>query len=559
MGSIDRAFGAWSAISVIASIGCGSASVSLPPAQNAGAGPRVALIALGARRITLGEIDDALTPGDPRDESGRHMRAYEIDLEPGRRVRFRVPSGDLDPVLRIEGPDGLSVENDDAFPGTLDAMLELVPPVAATYRVIVTTAPSGQTGRFTLRVSARDEAGTGPRIELGQSTSAMLGDQVFDPDFGAGASMLHFVAQGGSIVRLRVTSPDFDTIATVLGPNGQRWVNDDANDLGPDGRERALDSTLVIAIPESGTYQLIVSAYGGHGRGSFAVATTLRPPVIVRAGEAAPSGPFAGPEGRGRIYGLYAGITEYVQQGRLYGCADDARLLGEAMRAARLQRVDEQIVLLDAQASRQAFLAGIDRIAQHAQPDDVVLVFWSGHGNVQPTANDPRELDGLDETIVMIDGALTDGEVVAALDRVRAGTIVLAFDSCHAGGFADDFVTRAGRMGLFSSDEDVLSDTAEPRRAGGYLSWYLRTGLIGHGDHKPRDGVLYAGELTDFLVDGFVADHRLMNPEGGLDPSQRLVVRRGSIAWSQVLWAYPRGEDLRLPPLPETDLRSAGP
>jgi len=48
-----------------------------------------------------------------------------------------------------------------------------------------------------------------------------------------------------------------------------------------------------------------------------------------------------------------------------------------------------------------------------------------------------------------------------------------------------------------------------------------------------------------------------MNPGGRLDPSQRLVVRRGSVTWSSVLWVYPRGEDLRMPEIPTADLRSA--
>ena len=372
---------------------------------------------------------------------------------------------------------------------------------------------------------------------------------------------MFFEAQGGSVIRIRVTSRDFDTIATVLGPDGRAWVNDDANDLGADGSERALDSTVVLAAPETGIYQLVVSAYGsGGGGGGFQVATTVRPPVVVAPGDLAPAGPFAGPDGQGRILGLYAGITEYQSAGRLYGCADDARLLGEAMRASHLQRVDEQTVLLDAAATRAAFLGGIASIAQRARPQDVVMIFWSGHGNVVPVSGgDTRELDGLDETIVMIDAPITDTEVATAIDAIQAGTIILALDSCHAGGFADDFVTRPARMGLFSSDEDVLSDTAEPHRAGGYLSWHLRNAVLGHADAKPRDGVLHAGELSDYLAHGFAQDERLMNPEGDLDPSQRLVVRRGGVMWPTVLWAYPRGPDLRLPAIPDIDLRTPTP
>jgi hypothetical protein len=549
------------AVLLVALAGCGGAATSLPTAQNPRGGATDAEpVRVAAREISVGVVDDALSPGDPEDDGGRHQRAYEIELDPSQRFRFRVPAGALDPMLRVEGPGDFRLENDDVSPHSLDAMLDFIPPVAGRYRVIVTTAPPGQTGPFQLRVDAREPVGIGPRIALGGRTAGVLGAVAVDPDLGPGVAPLQFDAHGGSIVRVRVTSADFDTIATVVGPNGQTWVNDDANDLGADGTERALDSTIVVAIPVTGTYQLLVTAYGHAGAGgAFTVATTLRPPVIVRAGEVVPAGAFAGPDGGGRVLGLYAGITEYVSHGRLYGCADDARLLGAARRAARLQRVDEQTVLTDAAATRSAFMDGLRSIAQRAQPADVVVVFWSGHGNVQPAVNDPLEIDGLDETIQLIDGALTDTEVVAALDQVRAGTVVLALDSCHSGGFADDFVRRPGRIGIFSSDEDVLSDTAEPRRAGGYLSWYLRTGVLGHADRKPHDGVLYAGELTDFMVEGFVGDHRLMNREGSLDPLQRLVVRRGSVSWGDVLWVYPRGEDLTLPPLATIDLASAPP
>lgn len=546
-------------------LGCGAATTTvttdeLPPEERA-TNEADAPAEAGPRSIGYGSFGSALASTDPIDEAGRAYHTYALELAAGTRVRIAVPAGELDPMLRLEGPDGWMRAVDDTFPPSLDAILELAPPASGTYTLTVTTAPSGQFGRYTLEVGPATIGGA--ELTLGGRSEHELGRGDTADRAHPGVSLLRFHADGGSVVRVRVTSPAFDTIATVMGPTGEMWVNDDANDLGEDGSERALDSTVELSIPTTGDYQLIVSAYGGAGGGPFAVRTTVRPPVVMHGSETVPTGPFAGPDGRGRILGLYAGITEYVSAGRLYGCADDARLLGEAMRAAHLQRVDEQEVLLDGAVTRAAFLDGLRRLARTARPDDVVLVFYSGHGNVQPVAAGAPgptaggELDGLDETIVLIDGPLTDDEVVREMDGIRAGTVLLALDSCHAGGFAEDFVVRPGRVGIFSSDEDVLSDTAEPRRAGGYLSWYLRRGVLGEADYKPRDGVLHAGELTDYLVDGFVTDHRLMNPEGDLDPSQRLDVRRGSVTWPSVLWVYPRGEDLAMPTLPAVSLESA--
>jgi hypothetical protein len=357
-----------------------------------------------------------------------------------------------------------------------------------------------------------------------------------------------------------VTSAAFDTVATVIGPRGEAWVNDDANDLGPDRADRPLDSTLEMVAPEGGTYHLVVTSYAQGSTGAFRVAVSARPPVILGPGEEAPREGYAGADGQGRVLGLYAGITAYADHSTLYGCADDARFLGAAMRAAHLQGVADQQVLVDGAATRAAFLAGVQALAARARPEDVVVVFFSGHGNVRAApAGDRTELDGVDETIELVDGPLVDTDVAAALRGVRAGTVILALDSCHAGGFADDWVTGPGRIGLFSSDADVLSDTAEPRRAGGYLSWYLRRAVLGEADARPRDGVLQAGELTDFLHAGFVADHAQMNPPGSNAPYQLLVAARGSVPWTQALWLYPRAGDGAMAPLPAVPLTSAPP
>ncbi|MBX7193268.1 MAG: caspase family protein [Sandaracinaceae bacterium] len=531
-------------------------AVDRPPPDAPVTGPRP--LALGP---TGAEVSAMLGPGptDPgeRDDSGRFVHRYALSLAEGTRLRFHVPSYDgFDPMIRLEGPNGFQITNDDAFPHTLDALLELSPPVSGEYVLTVTTAPIGQTGQYVLRISPN--AGTGEAVTLGQRVQSSLGASA-DPAF-PGRSFHTFEAQGGAVIRVRVTSRDFDTIATVIGPNGQLWVNDDANDLGADGSERALDSTVEMSAPVTGTYQVVVSSYAPQGRGAFALTTSMRPPVTYVAGETVPRGGFAGTQGQGRILGLYGGITAYQSNAQLYGCADDATLLGEAMRAAHLQRVDEQIVLTDAQVTRAQFLEGVRTLARRAQPNDVVLVFFSGHGNVQPVAQgDASELDGLDETIILFDGPVTDNDLASELSQIHAENVILALDTCHSGGFADDWVRAPGRVGLFSSDGDVLSDTAEPRRAGGYLSWYLRRGVLGEADYKPHDGVLHAGEFTDYLLEGMVRDHRLMNPDGSVDPSQRFVLARGGVVWDDVLWVYPRGEDLALPEVPPNTLESPAP
>src|SRR5690606_11145173 len=161
---------------------------------------------------------------------------------------IHVHSDDVDPMIEVRGP-GLHVQNDDAFPSaTLDALADFVPPEAGVYEVRTTTASPGELGAYTIRVATRSLGGVGARLGEEPLTS-MLGENA-QP--GLPGSWLHFEGQAGSIVRLRVTSSELDPISTLIGPSGQTWVNDDANDLGADGSERALDSTIVAALPESG-------------------------------------------------------------------------------------------------------------------------------------------------------------------------------------------------------------------------------------------------------------------------------------------------------------------
>src|SRR5690606_8248985 len=145
-----------------------------------------------------------------------------------QRVRIRMSSSELDPMLEVRGPGEQRLRNDDAFPGTLDAMVDFQPQ-SGTWEVRATSYSPEQLGEYTLSLEARPAGGVGQPIVLGEPIEGALGQHRQE---GLPGSWLHFEGRAGSIVRLRVTSPAFDTIATLIGPGGQTWINDDANDLG---------------------------------------------------------------------------------------------------------------------------------------------------------------------------------------------------------------------------------------------------------------------------------------------------------------------------------------
>ncbi len=69
--------------------------------------------------------------------------------------------------------------------------------------------------------------------------------------------------ENGDQVAIDLISDEFDTLVTLLGPDGTTVGE---NDDGPDG---STNSLLFARITESGTYTVRVRSYAGQGIGEF--------------------------------------------------------------------------------------------------------------------------------------------------------------------------------------------------------------------------------------------------------------------------------------------------
>ncbi len=153
---------------------------------------------------------------------------------------------------------------------------------------------------------------------------------------------------------------------------------------------------------------------------------------------------------------LVVGINTYENLSvfdHLEGCVNDARLIAGLLRD-RFGFPEENVTLLtDETAARDGILGAMDALADATGPDDIVVMFFAGHGS-QMTDREGDEPDGLDETIVPYDTGraglegveahenrdITDDEINAWLLRVteKTGFVTLIFDSCHSGTITRD-------------------------------------------------------------------------------------------------------------------------
>ncbi len=503
-------------------------------------------------------IEGELARGDRTLSSGEFYDERSFEWSAGARVHLEARSTEFDTYLIVHPPGGgRQQDNDDMVPGqSLDAGLDLQVGRTGTWRVVVTSYRPGETGRYTLLVgsagasgsvasvpapaappSAPPSAPSGPaRTETGELAQ---GDSTLQTGEFADTYRMTFTPR--SAVQLRLESTDFDAYLIVRSPSGNQQDNDD---LTPG---QGLDSGLDIPVAEPGEYRIIVTSYRPGETGRYTLRATegrsvVSPPVASGAGSPGPSSPAspgASPgDEAGRVWGLFAGITDYPEgTNDLPECANDARKLAEAVRNQGNMPSSQEFLLTDSQATVGAIRGAMQTIASRIQPDDVFVFFYSGHGGQTDSSQDPRELDERDEYMFVYDGRLMDDDVGELFDQINARVALIAIDACYAGGFAKDVITRRGRVGMFSSEEDVTSAVAGRFQAGGYLSHFLRLGIGGEADADPRNDILTVGELTHYTWRQFGQQAADVRMSMGY---QHLVVDRGAVPTTEVLWAVRR-------------------
>jgi lysophospholipase L1-like esterase len=148
-----------------------------------------------------------------------------------------------------------------------------------------------------------------------------------------------------------------------------------------------------------------------------------------------------------KLWALLIGINEYPTS-PLSGCVPDTRALQSYLESdARLDTDGSLKVLLDAQATKTAIADGILNHLSQAQPEDAVLIYFSGHGAQEKadTSIWTEERDGCLESIACYTppGAplslMADKELRYLLNQVfyrpngETPHLVTIFDCCHSG------------------------------------------------------------------------------------------------------------------------------
>lgn len=148
---------------------------------------------------------------------------------------------------------------------------------------------------------------------------------------------------------------------------------------------------------------------------------------------------------------LIIGVNEYAhfaEEYQLSGCVNDTLLIKDIL--VNQFKFDESNIdeLHNDAATRDGILAGMERLLQRTEKDDIVVFHFSGHGSQRKSANFEEGTD-MDSTILPHDSGsedpypnlgITANEVNEWLQHLSKKTsyITLIFDCCHSGTMTRD-------------------------------------------------------------------------------------------------------------------------
>lgn len=443
------------------------------------------------------EVQGELGAGDEQLGGGEWYERHVVQGRPGQRIRLDLTSDAFDTYLLFRSPSGTLLEADDFQGSESRTVLETVMVDAGDHEVLVTSYEAGESGAYRLTIETDSLGGIDQQgllvspsrfpVDLTAQSQVVEGDRFGD--------VYPFETTAGTRIRARMSSEAFDPVFLLRRPDGSVETYDD-QEAG------SSDAVIDLETTQDGRHELVATSFDSGETGRYQLSFGLGDAAALNKGP--------------RIRGVFVGVADYPDGvGDLERCDVDAQRLHSLLIERYGMLADDSALLVNREATVEGVRAALARVGGASGPDDLLIFFFSGHGDQiagEPDAADP---DGKHEALSLVDGELDDDALAALINASGAGTAMVVIDACYSGGFAKDVVSAPGRMGIFASEEDVLAQVAESFEAGGYLSRFLIDALFQRRDEADldRDQALSAFELCHHLGERYRDEVRSGRPE----------------------------------------------
>ncbi len=162
---------------------------------------------------------------------------------------------------------------------------------------------------------------------------------------------------------------------------------------------------------------------------------------------------------------------------------------------------DVDVTLLPEATSSRAIRA-LGRFFGSAARDDVLLVYFSGHGKLDQNGRLHLCMQDTESTD-LLSTAVSSTRINEFADASRARNVIIVLDCCHAGAFrgADlgDAVAGPGRYVLTSCRGTQLANDATVDNGTSHFTQHLVDGLLGAAAGQDRDGYVTFSDLYAYV------------------------------------------------------------
>ena len=226
---------------------------------------------------------------------------------------------------------------------------------------------------------------------------------------------------------------------------------------------------------------------------------------------------------RGDIWAIVIGINQYLNTRNLNYAVNDAQAFKDYLKDY-VGIPDERIFYLANQEATKLKIESLlgTKIKQKASRDDTVIIFYAGHGAVEP---DPSNLDGdgFEKYLLPYDANLKDlystsismNDIKTIFSRILADRLIFIADTCYSGAsggrtimstktranLSEKFYERIskgkGRVIISSCSANEISKEDDTLQHG-IFSYYMLEGLRGQSD-QDGDGIITVSELFSYI------------------------------------------------------------
>ncbi len=228
---------------------------------------------------------------------------------------------------------------------------------------------------------------------------------------------------------------------------------------------------------------------------------------------------------RHQTWAVIIGIDSYPRIPKLKYAVNDARAFYRLLVQNNRIPAENVVLMTDGEATLTRLRSSLGtRLKQSAGRDDMVIIYFAGHGATERDAMSP-DGDGLEKYILPHDAdpkdlyatALPMREISHILNRIQSERLIFIADACYSGasggrtisigGFraniSDGYLNRIargkGRVIITASGANEVSAENDSLQHG-VFTYYLIEGLKGRADFD-RDGLVTVDEVYRFVSD----------------------------------------------------------